>query len=140
MSDCIFCAIPDGTAPAEVVGSSDRALAFMDLNPATDGHVLVIPRAHATDIWELSSEDGVAVWLLAADVAMRIREGLRPQGLTLFQANGRAGWQDVFHFHLHLVPRWDSDGLVRPWTSSDERRLGMAEVAERIRQAAASSP
>jgi histidine triad (HIT) family protein len=66
-------------------------------------------------------------------VAKAIRDGVRPDGLTMFQANGRAGWQDVFHFHLHLVPRWDGDALVRPWHASDELRDGIPDTAAKIR-------
>jgi histidine triad (HIT) family protein len=136
-ADCIFCGIVAGRAPAEVVAQGDRALAFMDINPATDGHTLVVPRTHAEDIWDLEPEDGRAVWTLAQEVAAAIRAGLEPDGLTLFQANGKAGWQDVFHFHLHLVPRWADDGLVRPWRSEESRRAGIDAAAAKIRAASA---
>jgi histidine triad (HIT) family protein len=132
---CVFCAIVAGDAPAEIVGENDRALAFMDLNPAADGHSLVISKAHADDIWDLESEDGSAVWALAQRLADAVRMGLQPEGLTLFQANAKAGWQDVFHFHLHLVPRWSGDDLVKPWRSDPSRREGIADAAARIRAA-----
>jgi len=137
-ADCIFCRIVAGKAPAEVVAQDDRALAFMDINPATDGHTLVVPRTHAEDIWDLEPEDGRAVWTLAQEVAAAIRAGLEPDGLTLFQANRKAGWQDVFHFHLHLVPRWGDDGLIRPWRSEGSRRAGVEAAAAKIRAAAPS--
>ena len=133
MSDCVFCLIVAGEAPSEVVGENDRALAFMDINPVNDGHLLVISKAHANDIWDLSPEDGSAVWQLASEMSAAIRQGLRPDGITLFQANGKAGWQDVFHFHLHLVPRRHGDELVKPWTPSDGLRGGIPAAAERIR-------
>jgi histidine triad (HIT) family protein len=133
VTDCIFCEIVAGSAPSEAVGENDRALAFMDINPAADGHTLVISKAHAEDIWDLSSEDGAAVWALTARVAGAIRTGLEPDGLTLFQANRRAGWQDVFHFHLHLVPRWTGDELVRSWEPSDARRESISVTAVGIR-------
>jgi histidine triad (HIT) family protein len=130
---CIFCSIVAGTAPSERVAESERALAVMDINPAADGHTLVITKAHAVDIWDLTPSDGSAVWDLAMKVSQAIRDGLNPDGLTLFQANRRAGWQDVFHFHLHLVPRWESDALVKPWMSEDSRRNGIAAAAATIR-------
>ena len=137
MSDgCIFCSIVAGDAPAEIVGESERALAFMDINPIADGHVLVIPRSHAQDIWAISDEDGAAGWTLARELSAAIRDAFDADGLTLFQANGRAGWQHVFHFHLHLVPRWRGDGLVRPWDPSGTRRSGIAEAAAKIRSSA----
>jgi histidine triad (HIT) family protein len=131
--DCVFCAIARGADTAEIVGENQRALAFMDLNPATDGHVLVIPRAHADDIWTLDETDGRGIWSLAQQIAGRVRSALHPDGLTLFQANGTAGWQHVFHFHLHLVPRWVGDGLTQPWRSTDARRARIPEIAARLR-------
>jgi histidine triad (HIT) family protein len=133
VTDCVFCRIVAGDAPSEIVAQNERALAVMDINPATDGHTLVISKAHATDIWELERVDGEAVWLLTADVAEAIRDTLHPDGLTLFQANRKAGWQDVFHFHLHLVPRWSNDDLAKPWQSSSARRDGIGEAAAKIR-------
>ena len=135
-ADCVFCGIVAGNEPAEVVAENERALAFMDINPATDGHTLVISKGHAEDIWDLGPEDGTAVWSLAREVAHAIRIGQQPEGLTLFQANAKAGWQDVFHFHLHLVPRWADDDLVKPWRPSTVRRGGIGAAAERIRAAA----
>jgi histidine triad (HIT) family protein len=135
--DCIFCDIVSGRGPADVVGKNERALALMDVNLANDGHVLVISRAHAEDIWNLDVEDGRDVWALAMRIAHGIRDGLSPDGMTLFQANRDAGWQDVFHFHLHLVPRWDGDDLFRPWTLSAGGRDRISSVAGRIRAALA---
>ena len=115
MSDCIFCAIASKEAPSYPVAESAHAIAVLDINPVTEGHTLVMPKRHATDIWDLEPEDGSAVWSLTHDVAALLRERLEPDGMTLFQANGRAGWQDVFHFHLHVVPRWTGDRLAKPW-------------------------
>lgn len=124
-STCVFCAIAAGDAPARVVAESDGAIAFLDIAPAGEGHTLVIPRSHADDIWSLSAADADDVWRLTVRAAERLRDVLRPDGLTLFQANGEAGWQEVFHFHMHLVPRWRGDSLIRPWKSvpGDATRL-----------------
>jgi histidine triad (HIT) family protein len=130
---CIFCSIVAGDVPSEVVGENERALAFMDINPANDGHTLVISKAHADDLWDLDEEDGRAVWELTQATANAIRAGLAPEGLTLFQANRKAGWQDVFHFHLHLVPRWEGDDLVKPWRPGEAKRAGVADAAAKIR-------
>ncbi len=133
-SGCLFCAIVARTEPAEIVAESDHALAFMDANPATDGHTLVVPKPHAVDIWELDPEDGRAVWTLVQDVADAAREALRPHGLTLFHANGKAGFQHVFHLHVHVVPRWRGDGLVQSWHSKRPRHPErIAEIAEQLR-------
>jgi histidine triad (HIT) family protein len=133
--DCVLCAIAAGAEEARLVMESNRATAFLDINPAGQGHTLVIPRSHATDIWELTDEDADEVWRLTRRVAHRLKEVLEPAGLTLFQANGSAGWQDVFHFHIHLVPRWMDDGLIKPWevTPGDASRLD--EMAARLIEA-----
>ncbi|MGH2526413.1 MAG: HIT domain-containing protein, partial [Actinomycetota bacterium] len=80
MTGCVFCRIVTGDAPSEIVAQNERALAVLDIHPATDGHTLVISKAHAADIWELRPEDGKAVWLLTSDVAGAIRDSLHPEG------------------------------------------------------------
>jgi histidine triad (HIT) family protein len=135
---CVLCDIVDGTAaPHERIAETDRALAIMDANPAALGHALVVPKTHIRDIWDLSGEDGSAVWDLTRRVALAARDGLRPDGLTLFQANGRAGWQSVFHFHIHVVPRWEGDTSVPPWTESQGDRADIATAASLLREAIA---
>ena len=135
-ADCVLCDIVNRTATwHEYVAETDRAVAVMDANPAASGHTLVVPKHHAQDIWDLSSEDGSAVWDLARRVAHAIRDGLQPEGLTLFQTNGVAGWQSVFHFHIHLVPRWEGDGLTSPWREVPGERREIAAAAERLRKA-----
>jgi histidine triad (HIT) family protein len=130
---CLFCRIAAGDEAAHVVMERDHALAFLDVNPAGDGHTLVIPRRHPTDIWELDGEDADEVWRLTIAVAHRLREVLAPDGLTLFQANGAAGWQHVFHLHTHLVPRWTGDGLTRPWTSRPGDPARLSDLGARLR-------
>jgi histidine triad (HIT) family protein len=138
--DCVFCGIVEGSIPSTKVHEDDRTMAFMDINPATDGHLLVIPKHHSRDIFDLPEEDGVAVWRTVLRMASVIRKTLEPAGLTLFQANGKAGWQDVFHFHVHLVPRSPGDALARPWTSAPGDPERIAGVAERLKAAAAGRP
>ena len=114
---CVFCAIAQGTHPAAIIYEDALTLAFLDITAVTRGHTLVIPKAHATDLWEITPDDWIAVTRTAHRVARRIGEVLRPDGLTLFQANRPAGWQDVFHLHVHVVPRTVGDRLKRPWTA-----------------------
>ena len=132
MQGCVFCGIVDGDLPSRVVGENARAVAFLDINPATDGHTLVIPRTHADDIWDLNDEDAAAVWDLTRAVAARLRDVLEPDGLTLFQANRTAGWQDVFHVHVHVVPRWTGDGLTKPWHTRPGDDATLDRIAERL--------
>jgi histidine triad (HIT) family protein len=113
---CIFCKIAAGELPATVVASDDRAVAFMDINPATRGHVLVIPRTHAEDIHDVAAEDLAASAALAARIAGLARERLGADGVNLLNSSGAAAWQTVFHFHIHVIPRYRSDPLRLPWT------------------------
>jgi histidine triad (HIT) family protein len=113
--DCLFCQIVAGEIPATVVAQDERTVAFMDINPATRGHALVIPRAHARDVHEIDPEDLKAVAAVAQRLATRAVQALGADGVNLLQSSGRAAWQTVFHFHLHVIPRYDGDPLRLPW-------------------------
>jgi histidine triad (HIT) family protein len=115
MADCLFCKIAAGELPASVVAENERALAFLDINPATRGHTLVIPRKHAKDIHEIGPDDLDAAAALAQQIAGRARERLGADGVTLLQSSGAAAWQTVFHFHFHVIPRYADDPLKLPW-------------------------
>lgn len=133
MKGCVFCAIVAGEAPSHGVYEDDHAIAFMDINPATDGHTLVIPKRHAPDLWELPEEDGVAVFRAARTVAHALREGLQPDGLNVLQSNGTAALQTVFHYHVHLIPRYHGDGIHVPLMRAPGDRSRLAEFAAKIR-------
>jgi len=113
--DCIFCKIAAGDLPATIVDEDARTVAFMDINPATRGHALVIPRAHAADLHEIDAEDLQAVALAAQRLAGRARERLGADGVNLVNSCGAVAWQTVFHFHVHVVPRYADDPLKLPW-------------------------
>jgi histidine triad (HIT) family protein len=115
VSDCIFCKIVAGELPASVVAADERALAFLDISPATRGHTLVIPRAHSQDIHEIGAEDLAACTTMAQQVAGRARRRLGAEGVNLLHSSGRAAWQTVFHFHIHVIPRYGGDPLRLPW-------------------------
>ena len=132
---CVFCAIRDGRLPAITLAEDERAFAVLDINPINDGHTLVIPRIHAPTIFEIAEEDIVATIRLARRVAAGIRNGLRPDGLTLLQNNGKAAFQSVPHFHLHLIPRWDDDGKGFTWDLVPGDPHRMRATADRIRAA-----
>ena len=105
MSDCIFCKIIKGEIPCVKVYEDERVLAFADINPITDGHTLVIPKAHAENIFEIPSEDLMAVASASKKIATAIMEALSAKGVAVLQLNGRAVNQVVMHYHMHLVPR-----------------------------------
>jgi histidine triad (HIT) family protein len=134
---CVFCAIVAGTAPAERVYEDDWTVAIMDIHPAVAGHVLVIPKRHSPDLWHIDPDDARRAMAASVKVAGMIRRALAPDGINLVHASGRAAWQTVFHFHLHLVPRHERDGLVPPWSLGLPRAEGarLRKVAERIRSA-----
>ena len=134
---CIFCAIVAGRAPADVVYEDEHTLAFMDINPATPGHVLVVPKNHAQDIFDVSEEDALHVMRVVQRVARGVDRALRPDGMNLFQANRRAAFQSVFHFHVHVIPRWRGDGIAPPWKHRSGEPEALREAAEKIREAMA---
>jgi histidine triad (HIT) family protein len=114
-SDCLFCKIVAGEIPATVIAEDERTIAFMDINPATRGHALVIPRAHARDVHDIDTADLAAVAAAAQAVAARAIEKLGAAGVNLLNSSGAAAWQTVFHFHLHVIPRYEGDPLRLPW-------------------------
>ncbi|WP_205697573.1 HIT family protein [Conexibacter sp. SYSU D00693] len=115
MADCIFCGIVAGDIPATKVAEDERTVAFMDINPATRGHALVIPKRHATDLLEISPEDLAACAQMAQRVAQKAKDALGADGVNLINSCGPDAWQTVFHFHLHVIPRYKGDPLKLPW-------------------------
>ena len=114
--DCIFCRILAGEIPATVIAEDERTVAFMDISPATRGHALVIPRTHVRDLHDIDPEDLAAVAAAAQGVAARQRDRLGADGVNLLNSTGPAAWQTVFHFHVHVIPRYEDDPLRLPWT------------------------
>lgn len=112
---CIFCRIAEGTTPCERLAENETAIAFMDAHPANDGHCLVIPKRHAATIFALSPDEFARVSRMAAEVAQAVQDALRPEGLSLVQANGAAAGQTVFHLHIHVLPRRVHDALALNW-------------------------
>jgi len=130
---CVFCQIVAGAERSWRCWGDEHAGAVLDRSPATAGHTLVVPRAHAADIWDISRPDAGRLMEAAHDVAGLLLERLRPDGMTLFQASRAAGWQEVFHMHIHLVPRYAGDQLTRSWTARPASELELDEILSRIR-------
>ena len=114
--DCLFCKIVAGDLPAIIVDSDERTVSFMDINPATKGHALVVPREHSSDLLAIGEEDLDAVMRAAQRLAKKAMDRLGADGVNLLNSCGPAAWQTVFHFHVHVVPRYDNDPLELPWT------------------------
>lgn len=129
MADCLFCGIVAGEIPATVLAGDERALAFLDINPATRGHLLVIPRAHCSDIGDIDPADLAACAGLAQTMARRVRERLPGvAGVNLMHSAGAAAWQTVFHFHIHVIPRYAGDPLRLPWVPGPASAGELAET------------
>ncbi len=133
MTDCVFCKLRDGQIPSMKIFEDDKTLAFMDINPLNSGHCLVITKSHAATIFEAEVADLHAAIASAQRVALAIRDGLKPDGLNLLQANGAAAYQSVPHFHLHLIPRWNNDGKGFDWKLVPGNREQIMKVGERLR-------
>ncbi len=131
--DCLFCKIVAGDLPATIVDSDERTVAFMDINPATKGHALVVPREHTADLMAIGEGDLAACMQAAQRLAKRAKERLGADGVNLLNSCGPAAWQTVFHFHVHVVPRYDDDPLELPWTPAQGDRDEIREAAADLR-------
>lgn len=116
--NCLFCKIVAGEIPSVRVAEDERTVAFMDISPANRGHMLVIPRAHSTDLLELPPEDLAACALTAQRLTRRAKAVLGADGVNLLNSCGADAWQTVFHFHIHVIPRYVGDPLRLPWIPS----------------------
>jgi histidine triad (HIT) family protein len=131
--DCLFCKIVAGEIPGTKVDSDERTVAFMDINPATRGHLLVVPRDHARNLLEIGEDDLDAVMRTAQRMARRVTERLGADGVNLLNSCGSAGWQTVFHFHVHVIPRYEDDPLRLPWVPGPGDEAEIAAAAEALR-------
>jgi histidine triad (HIT) family protein len=132
-SNCVFCKIVARQIPATVVHEDEHTLAFMDLGQVNPGHVLVAAKAHVENIYGLDDGQASALMRAAARVARAIRDAFSPKGLSVYQANGKVAGQTVFHFHVHLVPRHEDDGMALTWPVKNPPREKLEEHAAKIR-------
>ena len=130
--DCIFCKIVAGELPSQIVDSDDDTIAFMDISPATRGHALVIPREHSADLLGIEAEDLAAVGLAAQQLAKRAKQRLGADGVNLLNACGAVAFQSVFHFHMHVIPRYEGDSLRLPWVPAPGDSQEIAAAAQEL--------
>jgi histidine triad (HIT) family protein len=133
MTDCVFCKIVAKAIPATVVHEDEHSVAFMDIGQVNPGHVLVAVKRHAENIYSIDEVQAAAVFRTAAKVARAIRAAFEPEGLSVYQANGKAAGQTVLHLHLHLVPRYEGDGMAFTWPVKNPPREKLVEYAEKIK-------
>jgi histidine triad (HIT) family protein len=127
--DCIFCRIVSGELSSTRIDEDERTVAFMDINPATRGHVIVVPREHSTDLLDIEADDLAAVTAMGQRLAQRQKERLGADGVNLLNSCGQVAWQTVFHFHLHVIPRYAGDPLRLPWEPAPGDREDIAAAA-----------
>ena len=135
--DCVFCRIVSSELAARVVRVDHATTAFLDMRQPRAGHVLVVPNRHVENVFELTDADGAAVMAATRDVARAVRAAFEPEGLSLWQSNGPAAFQEVPHFHMHVMPRWREDGLLRIYPQRLEQRTDgeLDAQADAIRRA-----
>jgi histidine triad (HIT) family protein len=133
MTGCIFCKIVARQIPSTVVHEDAATLAFMDIGQVNPGHVLVACKAHVDNVYALDEAQAAAVSRAVLRVARGIRDAFAPEGLSVYQANGKAAGQTVFHYHVHLVPRAEGDGMALAWPVKNPPRAKLEEYAARIR-------
>jgi histidine triad (HIT) family protein len=133
MSDCVFCKIVAGQIPSTRVFEDEHTLAFMDLGHVNPGHTLVAVKKHAANVFELDEMQAEAIARAVVKISRALKKTFEPEGLSVYQANGKAAGQTVFHYHVHLVPRHDGDGMALTWPVKNPPREKLEEYAARIR-------
>ena len=135
MSACVFCRIVAGELPSAKVHEDELTLAFMDIGQVNPGHVIVAVKRHCETILDLDDQLAGAVFKTAARVARAVEAAFSPGGITVLQANRKAGWQTVPHMHLHVLPRHDGDGVGLTWPAKNPPFAGLEPLAEKLRAA-----
>ena len=131
--DCIFCKIIAGELPSERIQEDEHTVAFMDINPWTRGHALVVPRRHSRNLYEIGEDDLRHTAVASQAVALRMRDRLRCEGVNLLNSCEPAAWQTVFHFHVHVIPRFSDDPLRLPGAPQSPDADELAAVAAELR-------
>jgi histidine triad (HIT) family protein len=130
--DCIFCKIVAGELPATIVDEDERTLSFMDIAPATRGHALIVPREHSRDLLSIDADDLAAVGLAAQRLARRVTDRLGADGVNLLNSCGAVAFQTVFHFHVHVIPRYEGDPVRLPWVPAPGDPGEIAAAAQEL--------
>ena len=135
MTDCVFCKIVAGQIPSTQVYEDEHTLAFMDIGQVNPGHVLVTVKKHAANLYELDEQQAAAIARACVKVSKAIQNAFEPEGLSVYQANGKAAGQTVFHYHVHLLPRHAGDGMELTWPVKNPPREKLEDYAAKIRTA-----
>ena len=133
MSDCVFCRIVAGQIPSTRVYEDEHTLAFMDIGHVNPGHTLVAVKKHAANLYELDEAQAAAVARATVKIAKAIKAAFQPEGLSVYQANGKPAGQTVFHYHVHLLPRHAGDGMELTWPVKNPPREQLEDYAGKIK-------
>jgi histidine triad (HIT) family protein len=131
--NCIFCKILDGELPAVIVQEDEHTVAFLDINPWTRGHAVVIPREHSRNLYDVPEEDLARTASAAKRLAERVRDRLGADGVNLLNSCEPAAWQTIFHFHVHVIPRYEDDPLELPTRPRPAEPTELEAVAAELR-------
>ena len=131
---CIFCKIANKTAQASIVYEDEAVIAFLDIRPLTLGHTLVIPKTHYVDIFDIPNELLTQVHIVAKKIAPPIKKATHADGISIIQQNGKAAGQDIFHLHVHIVPRFEGQKLPRFGELREIERAKLDNMAGRIKE------
>lgn len=132
MSDCIFCKIIVGDIPSATIYENDECKVILDRFPSGEGHALILPKNHVANIFEIDPEQAGRLFALAAKLAKAMKEVLGFEHMNILQNNGTVAGQTVFHFHIHLIPRWDGDGINIGWTPTNPTDEEIAAVKAKL--------
>ncbi len=132
MDDCVFCKILRGELPAHFVYEDDLVIAFLSLEQPNPYKVLVVPRAHVETVYDLTDKQAASIFKATVKIARGVRDASKCEGMNLVQSNGKAGQQDVFHFHLHIVPRFSGDSIVLDWDNTPASPETLIQFAREI--------
>lgn len=132
MENCIFCKIANGEIPSATLYEDEDFRVILDLGPASKGHALILPKTHAANIYELSDELAAKAMVLAKKMAGKMTEALNCDGFNIVQNNGEVAGQTVFHFHMHLIPRYKGDGVGLTWTPGELTDEVRKEILSKI--------
>ena len=133
--NCIFCKIANGEIPSNVIYEDEEFRVILDVSPATRGHALILPKGHASNLFELPDETAEKAIVLAKKIGTAMMQTLGCTGLNLVQNNGASAGQTVMHFHLHLIPRYDGDRAMIQWEPQTSDPAEQTKLAEKIRSA-----
>lgn len=132
--DCIFCKIASGEIPSATIYEDRVCRVILDVNPANKGHALIIPKEHFDNIYSIDAETAAKIFVIATEVAKAQKAELEPDGLNILQNNGEAAGQTVFHFHMHLVPRYIKDNVTMTWVPGKADTEELTELSKALRK------